>query len=798
MKLFSQYEKHQKIYNQGYRFNPETQTFYFAEAQAEWKQPPEYEDWKIEYIKSEDYLNERLKELGISEKENKIELSLNDLSNPKKGIYSIFSANRYGDIKILQYSLHRKVYEYEVKTTSTGTVFDDSHQTRINPLWADFCEGKYDFKGAKNKPFWHPDLIQLFEEQENVPTLVITEGQFKAYKATKEGIPTVGLTSIAHFKDGKLNTLHPEIIEFIKTCKVQKVVILWDGDCRDISLKVLNRDYDNDISKRPGLFYGYACKIKELLYEYVTKSKVKVYFSTIKTNDLDKHSKGIDDLLIDYSSQSDKIKTDLLSIGDLPSTFFDGIDISTEDGVKKLRKYFKLNRVEVFYGYHAEKIKSKSFVFQGTSYRVEKGIPVVEIPKDLKNYKRIGTDYYRIMKKPLPKFGNHVTENRYEEVLEPWTLAAIKSDYGNDADKYIERYKGFTNIANHTNYQQIIDGFWNLYSDLDHKPQPGDFPNIKKLLKHLFEEHFDNEMIYDYFSLLYREPWQKLPIIALTSRETDTGKSTFVYLMKLIFKQNMYLASNQDFENNFNSHWSSKLIVASEETLLEKRAAYEMIKALTTAKEVSRNEKNRNAGPIPNMLHFVMCSNNETDFLKIDKYDSRFWIRKVKPIPKSERVKGFDQKLEEEIPYFIDFIINRDIKYNYTGKRLYFDPDDFHTEAFKNLVYNSQSELLKDLKNEIEEYFTKFPEETELRVSPVDLKEQFRIPSRYGNSYLTKILINDIGAKQEVDKKGKRTLQRYYYNILEHDYASNTDVKKRINKVGRPFVIEKESFFSEI
>lgn len=797
MKLLEKYARHQKIYNQGYRFNPEEQIFYFTELQKKWKQPEGYEDWKIENIQKDTYLKERLDIIGISEDENKVQLSTNDLSSPKKGVYAIFTSNKHGDIDILQYSLHRKVWEYEQKTTSAGTVFDENHQTRINPLWADFCAGKYDFQAAKNTPFWHPELIRLFEEREEVETLVITEGQFKAFKATKEGIPTVGLTSISHFKDGKLNTLHPEIIEFVKACNVKKVIILWDGDCRDISLKVLNDTYDNDISKRPGLFYGYACKIKELLYDFISK-KTKVFFATIKTGDLDKNSKGIDDLLQDYSFDTEKIKNDLLSIGDFPSTYFDGVDISTEDGVKKLRKYFKLTRVEVFYGFHAEKIKQHSFVFQGTSYRVEKGIPIVEIPKDLKNYKRIGTDYYRIMKKPLPKIGNYLNENRYEEVLEPWTLTAIKSDYGNKADNYIERFNGFTNIANHTNYQQIIDGFWNLYSDLEHRPQPGDFPNIRKLLEHLFEEHFENEMIYDYFSVLYLMPWQKLPIIALTSRETNTGKSTFVYLMKLIFKENMYLASNQDFENNFNSHWSSKLIVASEETLLEKRAAYEMIKALATAKEVSRNEKNRNAGSIPNMLHFVMCSNNETDFLKIDKHDSRFWIRKIKPIDSTNRVKHFDKKLEEEIPYFIHFIVNREIKYNYTGDRLYFAAQDFQTEAFKNLVYNSQSELLKDLRDIIEEYFSIYPKENELTVSPIDLKDFFRIPQRYGNSYLTKILINELDAKQEVDEKGNRKLNRYYFNTTIRDTISNIDVIHRINKVGRPFVIKKEDFLKNI
>lgn len=782
MKLLSEYSQHQSIYSQGYRFNPEEQIFYTVKNTSEFHNPQGYEDWKVVKIDRFEYFNKRLDELGITPDENNIRIKDGDGRFFES---QIFIANQYGDIEIVQYDLYRNSIMKEGTTTSAGTRWIYAAQIRLNPLYTDFTEGKYDFTDAKNTPFWHPHLIELYENQEEVEQLVITEGQFKAYKATKEGIPTVGLTSISHFRDSEFKTLHTEILDFINKCKVKKVVILWDGDCRNISTKALENG--EELTKRPGNFYWFAYNIEQHIREFFPakgKNSLDVYFATIKSDDFEGSPKGIDDLLVCSANSVDRVIDNFNNIGKLPGPYIHWINISNDKGKKDLRKYFHLTSVNTFYGAHSDLIKEKSFVFQNSTYRVEKGIPIIEIPKDLKNYVRIGVDYYKIQQQPFPKIGGKDRTTRKEEVLTQWTKETIAFDHGKDALKLIPKYEGFTNIADHINYQKIIDGYWNLYDELDHEPREGNWKHIRILLKHLFGPQYDNELILDYLSILYRFPWQKLPVLCLVSKEQNTGKSTFLFLCKLIFKNNMILINSNDLTGDFNDHWTSKLIAASEETFLEKKEAYETIKTLTTAKEITRKEKNKSARSIPCMIHFMFCSNYEDTFIKIGKEDSRLWIVKVNTI--KERIKNFDAKLEEEIPAFLNFLINREIKHEQKD-RLWFSPSEFRTEAFEAVVKSSQPSLVKDLRVEITDYFERFNDD-ELTLCTKDLIQYFNVPNRYGSFYIKQV-VRELLADREETKVG-----RYQFKIPRYNSQGDFDL---IKGIGRCLVFKREDFIEK-
>lgn len=757
MKLKKQYKQHQSIYNQGFRFDVEKEMFYTCNSVEDFIKPEGYEDWKVGTVDKYQYRNQRLEELGITEEQNKVRV------RDKEGVFfesQIFTCSEYGDIDIIQYTLHRESILKEGVTTSAGTKWTYAAQRRFNPLYVEVTEGKYDFTDAKNSPFWHPSLIEKFENGDEVEKLVITEGQFKAFKATHDGIPTVGLTSISHFRDSETKTLHTDILEFIKKCKVKEVVILWDGDCRDISSSALaNKE---ELTKRPSDFYWYAYNIEEHIREFFPakgKTALKVFFATIKSDNIPNNPKGIDDLLIEKGVSAQRVLEDFDKIGSLPGQYLHWINISNDKGKKDMRKYFKLTSVNAFYGFHSERIKGQSFIFQNSTYRVEKNIPIIEVPEDLKNYVRIGVDYYKIQNVPFPKIGSRSNEVRHEQMLTQWSAGTIKFDHGKDALNHIPQYEGFTNMANHINYQKIVDGYWNLYDELDHELKEGDFPNIKILLKHLFQDHYDNELILDYLTILYRFPWRKLPVLCLVSKEQSTGKSTFIYLCKLIFKNNMAMINANDLLGDFNDHWTSKLIAASEETFLEKKEAYEAIKDKSTSKEITRKEKMKTARPIPNMLHFIFCSNYEDTFIKIGKEDSRLWITKVKTI--QQKIEKFDEKLEAEIPYFVNFLVNREIKHP-DEDRMWFAPDKFRTKAFENVVQQSQPTVVKDLRIKIREYFENFGEE-ELKVCVKDLVQYFDVPNRYGSHYINSVAQELLGAELE------ERSNRYHFKVPKYN-----------------------------
>lgn len=788
MKLLDKYDKHQEIYKAGFVFDPE-QGVFFTDNQKDFKKPEGYEDWSIEKVDFQEYGKSRLKALGITSKNNIIQVigSAQEPNSIERIEEKVFDIKKDGSIEILQYGLDRRPH-YRNQQQSTAEARDGrknavlySWQLRMHPLQESLTGAKYDFSNAINAPFWSPILVNHFESKALVDTLVITEGQFKAFKACLEGIPTVGLTSISHFRDKNTGSLHPEIIEFVKACKVEKVVVLWDGDCTNISSKDLEQK--NDLSKRPGNFYSFAQTIRTELRRYIKTKNFRIYFATINSSKIQDEPKGIDDLLT-CGIDVNRIKDEFSKIGDTPTVFLHWEDISTDEGVKSMRRFFGLDYVGKFYQKHSELIKEKTFVFYGNTYKIEKGAPVLEVSKDLKTIKRIGDEYYQLIDTPVPngKKGQVIFEQR----LVGRKKNEISQDHGKECFNSIEKFKGFTNVANHIDYQPVIGGHWNLYYNVDHKTEKGDFPTIKKFLKHLFEEHEENEMIYDYLTIMYRNPMQKLPVVCLVSKEQETGKSTFIYLLKLIFKQNLAIISNSDLVGEFNSHWTSSLIVASEETLLEKKDGYEKIKSLSTAFEINRNEKNKTSAPIPCMIHFVFCSNHEEDFIKIDDYDSRLWIRKVGK--RKETIENFDSLLEQEIPQFVHFLENREVVYKSKGDRLFFNAKDFETNAKRTVIQNSEPSVIKDLRAALSEYFSRFDQE-ECLMTVANIKQYFQIKGEV--NYLNKVIKTYFNTPKWTNAKGEEGVTTYSFCIPQYNEPEKA---VKISEKGRPFVFKREKF----
>ena len=776
MKLKEKFSKDSELYKNGFIFDVDTQTIYTTKNKT--SVPLKYKDWDIEIVDFSTYSKERLIELGMSDEDNLIELIGGvNLNINERVEQRVFDINQFGDLQILQYGLDRKPHIYNTKdgSDSTNSNREKYHlQTRLHPLHENMCVGKYDFTHAKNTPFWHKSLIELYENKTEIDTLTLTEGQIKAFKGTMDGIPTVGLTSISHFKCKKTGTIHSEIIEIIRVCKIKNFIILWDGDCRDISSKALSEN--ENLTKRPQNFYSFACTIKEMIQEFFPPKKLNVFFATIKSDELKQNPKGLDDLLIEYKDDKKEVLSDYSLIGEMPCKYFEWINITTDLGVKKMRKWFKLDSVKNFHDWHEEQINSQDFLYFGTTYKVEKNEPIKKIDANIKNYKRIGTEFYKLVKEPTPT--GRKDDYTTEVVLNQWTKSTITDDHGKDAIKHIECFEGFTNHPSHVNYQSVVANHWNLYYNVSHTPVKGNWSNIELLLKHLFDEQYS--LILDYITVLYRFPKEKLPVICLVSKEQKTGKSTFIYLMKLIYKQNMTLISNQDLVGDFNSHWTSKLIVASEETMLEKKEAYEKIKSLTTAKKITRNEKNKSQREIPCMVHFIFCSNHEDDFIKIDDYDSRLWIKKVKTI--KQRIPNFDEKLEEEIPAFIEFIENREIEYK-KQDRLWFLPKDFRTDAFRNIVENSEPQIIKDLRIKLEDNFINTGQ-TEIYTDATALKICFNL--RENLAYIRKVV------KEHLHKGELTPIKRFSVK-----YITPIGTEETYDKQGRCFVFKREDFVKE-
>mgnify|MGYP000836996270 FL=1 len=92
-----------------------------------------------------------------------------------------------------------------------------------------------------------------------------------------------------------------------------------------------------------------------------------------------------------------------------------------------------------------------------------------ELPEDL--FERIGTTYYKLVRQP----------NAAGQLVErsiPWTIEAIRQDYGKDFLANIPKYDGFCCVPAHIDYQPVIGNFKNKYSPLTHLPEEGAWPHL--------------------------------------------------------------------------------------------------------------------------------------------------------------------------------------------------------------------------------------------------------------------------------------------------------------------------------
>ncbi len=302
-----------------------------------------------------------------------------------------------------------------------------------------------------------------------------------------------------------------------------------------------------------------------------------------------------------------------------------------------------------------------------------------------KSYIRVGTQYYKIVNAPSISG----VEN---EALVPWNIETIRQDHGKTFLAAIPKYDGFTCIPDHLNFKSSFHDFYNTYSPLSHILKEGHCGASFKFVKHIFGTHY--ELGLDYLQLLFARPTQILPILCLVSRERSTGKSTFLKWLKLIFENNLTYLTNDSFTSQFNSDWANKLLICIDEVLFNKEELTERIKYLSTTNINKLEAKGKDKREVEFFGKFILCSNNEENFIKIDHHETRFWVLQV-PLIKKEQI-GFLEALAKEIPAFLYFLKNRKF-YSKHQTRMWFTADQIETPALKRLVQNNRNRVEREL-----------------------------------------------------------------------------------------------------
>lgn len=391
-------------------------------------------------------------------------------------------------------------------------------------------------------------------------------------------------------------------------------------------------------------------------------------------------------------------------------------------------------------------------------------------------YIRVGTTYYKIIERPQI-FGGKITS------LVKWSRETIIQDHGKKYIYEIPKYDGFCCIPNHLKYQKTIENFYNIYNEIPYQPSisvvlSDEIPFSISFMQHIFGNQVDLGL--DYLKILLENPTQILPILCLVSKERATGKTTFLKWLKEIFGRNMTYMKGDSFNSQFNSDWASMLIIAIDEVFFDRKEITERLKYLSTTNKDKLENKGKDREEIDFFGKFILCSNNEDNFIQIDENEIRFWVLKINPI-KSENTE-FLQNLITEIPLFLSFLIHR--KFHSEKKsRMWFAPEEIKTKALQKLILKNSNKLECKMIELLYELFES-TEETEIKAVPQDILNMLNRIFR--QLYYSRNDVRNVLKEKWNLEPQKNGLTYTRYDI---DYSGNF---YKSNSVGRYFNISKD------
>ncbi|MBA5629223.1 primase-helicase family protein [Moheibacter lacus] len=394
-------------------------------------------------------------------------------------------------------------------------------------------------------------------------------------------------------------------------------------------------------------------------------------------------------------------------------------------------------------------------------------------------YLRVGTTYYKTIEKPLIS-GDKIS------ILVRWNRETIVSDHGKTYVSQVPKYDGFCCIPSHLNYQQIIDGFYNIYNEIPYLPDKvknekrkgtEEIPFSIGFMKHIFGEQL--ELGLDYLKILLESPTQMLPILCLVSKERATGKSTFIKWLKEIFGLNMTYIKGDSFSSQFNADWAAMLIVAIDEVFFDKKEITERLKYLSTTNKDKVEAKGKDREEIDFFAKFILCSNNEDNFIQIDENEIRFWIIKVKPI-QTENTE-FLHNLIKEIPHFLSYLIKRPF-HTQKQTRMWFSHSEIRTKALQKLVWKNNNKLESKIIELLYEFFES-TEDDAIQFIPQDVFSM--LGKMFRNHYWT---VNDVRKLLKENWKLEPQKNSLSYTKYDIDYSGSFYGQ---SKTGRYFTLER-------
>ncbi len=236
---------------------------------------------------------------GLSDEDQKALVVKDDDTTTVVNTFEAGTRDEYGrltagdDMIIWYYDLEGKPVTYvKPKTSRSEHLFrvrfqnPDLHRDKHGrPI-------KYQSPAGSGSHLFIPEVIRkIYKDKRPIKRLYIQEGEKKALKACKHGLPSVGIMGIQNI--GYQGKLPYELQLIVQSCLVEEVIFVLDADWDHLSndLKASVR-----VDQRPYSFYFAVRNFRDYFKTFVNLGiYLELYFAHVIDNE--KHEKGLDDLL---------------------------------------------------------------------------------------------------------------------------------------------------------------------------------------------------------------------------------------------------------------------------------------------------------------------------------------------------------------------------------------------------------------------------------------------------------------------------------------------------------------------
>lgn len=415
----------------------------------------------------------------------------------------------------------------------------------------------------------------------------------------------------------------------------------------------------------------------------------------------------------------------------------------------------------------------QKFIYKD-NYSIAINYVIYELMNADREYIRVGTKYY---KKNIKTDRFKIKRNE----LKIWDRTTLIDDFGKDYLDTVEKFNDFTIVPDNKNFKPIIGGNYNVYSPFSHKEaetvKDKDWVWTRKFLKHIFGEHY--ELGLKYIKTIYDHPKQVLPILVLISETRQTGKTTFVDWLTVLFGANAVIVNPQDISNQFNGTYADKNLIIIEESFFDSRGAIEKLKNLSTQKTITVNSKFIQQYSIPFYGKIIITSNDEDKFIRVDDVEIRYWVRKVPEI-KGKANHNILNDMCAEIPYFLAYLSSLP-EIDTSKSRMVFEAVELVTDALNKVKKESRSELHKEIEMYLDNHCLQNSEIEQFYFIALDIKNKFFLNnSQIKASYINKVLRSEI-------KLEKMTKTKRYIPIEDMSLNKNYNY-------GKPYIYKNKYF----